>query len=815
MSIDVILNSGQTQFHNNYLYTGGETVTVDLVTANNWILANIAKLTTTVILEAPSVPAFNASLTPGVAAVGLVGGSLEAANPQGVITIFGGDLGMVSGNITAAQAAQNQANLQAACNLGESFSITTPGIYYLSATTIQPEGCVICLGANVVLIAYGASGANAFPLFINAIFDPTIHVVSGITSAQITQQTGLRNVRCTAVLDNTTDIAASLALGKTYVIIDGDATLAYIGGYEVETVSGNNVTFIIPLTGAIPGPAVAAAAGVANVAGNITMRLANNVVGIIGQGKLDGNFLKGNFTKNNTYFDHIVCYNNIINPGIGGGYASSLQVEDGCGYAVCIQNTVNPKAVGIHMHYGSQDFVHIYGPCFGSPIVEKLTGQTADDGCVGQTIDGSAYLGYMLPTNSNDTLKGGNFYRPFIARDINLLSNGNSGQVCMYPNSDSTATGTARTYHMAGVIAENVGVGYPNVNGNNAGAAVVIGNGYALGTTPTIEDIFLKNIKGQINISNASAGATSPIYNSKIIIEKWKNNNVAYPAESILIDVINKQTIIDGVTLYNGGAVTTGIYLGSLVAGATSYGNMRSVTVKNAVVEGSGSGAVALIGCGATLTNTRNATRVINFENITLNGNSQLAAFNSAFSSIIPTVKLKAIDGSTCANNVLSLGSGTQNFNIDTDGVYANTSAGYTPFAFYGPTVNISIKDCIAPNSGYLFASSAGISTTILAAPDYINGNIWSRQTGTAISVSERRGGNRILVATPAASVVTLTYATTPMNGERLEISVINAQTSLTLSGIVLPGITSGGAVLAGFNGRWIYSTSDSAWIAV
>ena len=84
MSISVTLNPGNRQFYNNVWYVGGQNVIVDNATAATWIIANIADVSpnqpTGLVENFPSQAAFNASLTAGVAAVGISKEGLQFNN---------------------------------------------------------------------------------------------------------------------------------------------------------------------------------------------------------------------------------------------------------------------------------------------------------------------------------------------------------------------------------------------------------------------------------------------------------------------------------------------------------------------------------------------------------------------------------------------------------------------------------------------------------------------------------------------------------------------------------------------------------------
>lgn len=778
--------------------------------------------------------------------------------------------GLTAGSISAA--ATNVTAIQNALNKGGRVVLNTPGVYYINTTLVIPSNTVIYLGPGVEL---KCTGTTAFSLFRNATFNPTIHAVSSITAVTvpiIANQGGIayRISRATATLDNTTDLFVG-----AYFIIDGDTTGTWLGGWQVESIVGNTVTFTVAQPGAIPPNAIGS---------NITLRLADINVAIVGSGKLNGNYLQGSMAPSATYTRHGVTFNNVINPLVGGYGEAPLIMQDILGYIVCMQCCVNAKVRGLHGIANDQDGAHFYGPQFGTPEIADITGEFADDCAVFQTVDGSIYTPFMLPVSTG--APGGNFYHGGIIRNIRTAWDGNTGQVALYPNAtDGVNYNTAYKMHGKYSIS-NVGSTTDAIAGNNSGSAIGVGATYSMmavaqytmsipngSTTMTVSAVS----KGQLAVGQLvifpglplgakivslgtgtggtgtytldwynqagvlsgtavsklvaideidgdviqggvmTSNANDPVVIGKFQLKNWSNQSMqGYSGGYIRLDHLGFFTNIDGVSWF--GSANAGgqpaIILGSWNNNDTVYGSCNRLVVKNVLINNMGNQTVSVIGNagGLSLSNCNYTT--VELDSIALCGNSQVWGFASAFASNTPTISIKNVDASE--SSVAAIGWSTQTMEVMIDGVTCGPSS--APFNFYGSnTARVSFR-----NVRYSFTSSVGQGLSLNTPTNHTLVNVEGAgiqvvvpTSGGTVTISNRVWHNQILLA-PASALTGITIAlpTQPVDGEKLELAVVkNTCGTLTITNGTLAGVTSGTTTApVGWGGIYRYNAANGVW---
>ena len=193
--------------------------------------------------------AFNASLTPGIEAVGLVNGVLyTSANGVTSSAVGGGSstVSLATGNtLTAAQA--NASSIQSALTAGGIINVT-PGTYYVylngtslttySLSTIDLTGCH--------LIAYGSG--NCTNMFQNANFNATKLNISAVAySNPATANPGNHILQAAFTLNAVT----GLSVGG-YLEVYGDSTSYANGFWPILSIVGNVATVVMFNGGSLP-----------------------------------------------------------------------------------------------------------------------------------------------------------------------------------------------------------------------------------------------------------------------------------------------------------------------------------------------------------------------------------------------------------------------------------------------------------------------------------------------------------------------------------------------------------------------------------
>lgn len=396
------------------------------------------------------------------------------------------------------KAAANIAAINAAAALGGNISIDGVGVLYVSASAVGgPTPTAFLLGPSVVYTAVPATpNAPAFPAFRNFNFNPTRWAVTGITGSKVAVTGGGTAGRFVVAMAGHT-----LTAGQ-WLYLNGDTSENWNGFWKIESVvAGVSVTiltgFANPQTGfTVPNPTGSPLGCAADVD--------FQVIG----GAIDMNFFNGGFTANGNYLDHAINVNNCFRARI------ETQTFNACKYGVCIQNASDPRVILGGQSYA--DGVHFYGPCW-NPQALGLTGSWGDDGVILQTVDGPAYVAFMLPENGR-AYPGGHIYGGRV-ENVAPTWTGNSAAVPLYPASGIGSTGGSGGgytwpggdlgYRFKGTqFIDVVGHTFNAITGSGfySSYAVMIGNGYVV-TTGFIENLVIRGLRySDLGMRNTGGG---------------------------------------------------------------------------------------------------------------------------------------------------------------------------------------------------------------------------------------------------------------------------------------------------------------------
>jgi hypothetical protein len=176
-------------------------------------------------------------------------------------------LTLTPGN-TLAAAAANTTAIQAALTAGGTVNINTPGIYYTNHNFSISSNTTLNIGSGVRLVQYAGQTS---PFLFNANYAAAaVSVPNPITEAPLGGTT--RTSVCTIQFSSPPP-AAIVAGG--FIQVTGDALNRYNGVHEVQTVSGNNVTFYFPSQEGINSPALGTSSSATITGGTFTTSSAN------------------------------------------------------------------------------------------------------------------------------------------------------------------------------------------------------------------------------------------------------------------------------------------------------------------------------------------------------------------------------------------------------------------------------------------------------------------------------------------------------------------------------------------------------------
>ncbi len=667
---------------------------------------------------------------------------------------------------TSNTSAQNTALIQSACNLGGVVQLSGIGSFPVSSTILVGDNTTVQLNAGVELIQ-DTTITTPFLFFTNTNYAASPVTASGnITSVQY----GHFVTKCSVTVPD----GSVFTVGK-YVLIKGDTTNVFNGVKLIFSIVGNVITWLQALNTQTP-----------TSSGTITVTKANANCNIIGEGTLNGQFANGK-TMANTYQDHAIMFNNVLNPFVGGG----LNIVDVRKYCVCMANCENAKVNEIYGNSGS-DGAHFYGPMYGVPVIDGVYGSLGDDGAIFQTVDGSGYTQYMPPNS------GGSFFAGGIIRNIYTSNNGNSGAAVLYPNGGITSDLGYRLFN--NYLIENVGHEVSNaVSGFNPGASVAIGNGYSdftNATDPAIGSITMNNIRGSIGMSGKS---TATIYIPDMTI----NSHTVFAGGEYSPIIIGDYMKIDTLTINQPYVVmpTTGVNAYLATKTNATVGDIvinQPLAINNYV-----SGTMPLLGIvGATAGGTITTFTVNNPQLGT-----RCAIVDNAGTGWTGALKINVTNARGVSNSLITLGGAAQG-NVSLDGADAGSNG---LFNFYGSgAINVTARRVTSGANMFVNTQS---NVTII---DYVTSAAPTRTTpttGGTVSCINKCGYQKQIIA-PAGTLATLTLnlPANPINGEIIELVFTQTIMALTVSGGTLLGFTSGGTMAIGSR-RYVYNAAGTVWV--
>lgn len=659
-------------------------------------------------------------------------------------------------------AAQNTALIQNACNIGGTVQLIGTGSCSVSSTVLVNDNTSVQVSAGLELIQDTAV-TTPFLFFTNTNYNASPVTASGNITA-VTY--GHFMTKCSVTVPD----GSIFTVGK-YILIKGDTTNVYNGVKCIFSIVGNVITWLESYTTQTP-----------TSSGTITVTKANANCSIVGQGKLNGQFANGKVMAN-SYQDHGVMFNNVLNPLVGNG----LEIIDVRKYRVCMANCENAKAINVYGESGS-DGVHYYGPMYGAPVIDGVYGSCGDDGAIFQTVDGAAYTQYMPPNS------GGSFYGGII-RNIYTLVNGNSGAVVLYPNGGISSDLGYRLLN--NYLIENVGHTSANT-GINVGASVAIGNGYVsyTGSDASIGSIVMNNVRGSIGMSNIVGNV---IYVPDITI----NNHTMFSGGEYNPIIIGDYFKIDTLIINQPYAVMPTTGANAYLATKTNAVIGDIIINQPLLVNNYVSATMPLLGIvGATAGGTITSLTVNNPQLGT-----RCAIVDNAGSAWSGALTINVTNARGVSNSLITLGGSAQG-NVSLDGATAPSNG---LFNFYGSGA-ITVSARRVTSGANMFVNTQSNVTII----DYVTSAAPTRTTpsaGGTVSCINKCGYQKQIIA-PAGILATLTLVlpANPINGEIVELVFTQTITALTVTNGPLLGFTSGGTMAIGSR-RYVYNAASAAWV--
>ena len=543
---------------------------------------------------------------------------------------------------------------------------------------------------------------------------------------------------------------------------------------------------------------ISAAESMTAVAQQIVISRADVNVGVVGTGKLNGNYVEGGVVAQNTYVDHAICFNNVIRPVVGGMGLGKLVINDMAEFCVLISRAVQPLTNGIHSDGTGKDGVHYVGPIFDYPIISDVTGSFGDDAAAFENSPNFIYS-VVLPPNA-----GGNFYGGGLMQNIKPDIDGNTGQAVLYP---AQSNGNGGTYFkMYGQYdIKNVGHKAPLL-AVASGSAFSIGAGYSY-DTGYIDEVCVDGVYGGIFLANTLAA--KQIYVGKLDIKNWSIPDIN-DSSSIQFDYFSCPSVRMDVDIYANNP-TSENFVARFVSSNVNIGLLAA------------SGSLTQNGSGTLSFFSNNApgatVDLIKFSDMSLQmtmpaGSVQLTDWNTGSLGNTPKLELKDIYCGAGVTNLVSIG-GTQGAEISVD----NVNLAGNIFNLWGSgSITVDMKS-ISRSGGTTNFVNAGASpgevTIINAQACDVGVQRFTPSSGATVSAYNMLGAQRMIIS-PSATIAALTLAlpANPINNEWIEIFCLKAVTALTTTNGNIAGITSGSTGLAaGFSRKIVYSSSDSMWI--
>ena len=724
--------------------------------------------TTVGIFTSPS--AFNASLTPGIEAVGLVNGVLyTSANGVTSSAVGGGSafLSLTAGNnLAAAQA--NAATIQNSLN-GQGLISFPPGIYYVylngtsltaySLSTIDLTGCH--------LIAYGSG--NCTNMFQNANFNAAQLTITAVAYTNpATANPG--NHRINAAFTLSAAPPASIVAGG-YIEINGDSTTFANGIWLIDSVAGSIVNVKMFNGGYLPSNQ--SSLSWTAYAADYDIEFRNGII--------DLNYSSGLITGSQTsYTEHGVCFNHI-----GNLTWNKTEIRDCSLYALCTAHTQTPVFDCVFAN--RLDGLKIYGPNYQGFLVKNIEGMTGDDNSA-QTADSVPYNTRMPPN------AGGSFWGGGVVT-VNMAKwNSYSGTWALYPNGGISSQQGWWMYGTYTFNSTGAEVGDNNVNlpGASSSGFSIGNNNQGLPYAGGIDKVVANSIRGFINLDDnngAASNTASPVsglqilYVPSITINDWVCKSASQSATALGLGIKCDSLVLNQPNFDAAPSTSANNNMFCIVP--KSYAVCNNIVVNNPHLAGNTNIQSNLL--EAANLNGNLGQVIIN--NPTFNsslGNARLLNNNYGFANT-PTIIINDADFSNITNYPLTIGAGS--FDIQFNGGKFNPSS--PPFNFYGAgTITLTGGDVAETGTPNYFNSIGGT----------VKFKKWRRNapatylaptTGGNVIASIKSGDEKIIV-NPAATLATLNVAfpvpTASLDGETRTLQFTQAITLATIYNANLNG---------------------------
>lgn len=519
------------------------------------------------------------------------------------------------------------------------------------------------------------------------------------------------------------------------------------------------------------------------------------------RGNLKSNFSSEGFSARDAtsdplaYNDCGVAFNNIDNLLI-----ETIEVEDCRKYRVLVANHQNLRVNNVYGN-NTSDGVKVYGPSFGTPIINGVYGTMGDDGCSFQTVDPAPTYLYYMPPNS-----GGSFYGGGVIKNSKGRCNAYNGHAVLYPNGGLNAATFDGVYLFGKYVIEECGselASLPRDYGNTGP-----GNAFCVESAATsgyVDNIVVINPKGAIRSGpHNSSGVLTNIDTLTVI----GHNEDAIGINSI---VLFEKANINRLTFVRSRHVNPGM------ANTNAYFNWKTLlnigvlqfddpVISNLSVTSTfASGAGYLFGTYGGGPYTLTVGKVIVNNPQILSNNCNILNCNAVEYVGTPSLTVNNLYD-TGTGNAITVGS-SQAWDIIVNGAKKASGA---LFNFYGTgTINVSYENTEVAAAVFVNTQS---NVTIKSVRETRTPQRSVPADGATVTATNLNGYNKLIIA-PAANLSALTLAlpTTPINGEILEVIFTKAVTTLTVTNGTIVGISAG--VSAGYSRKLTYSSADTAWV--
>lgn len=603
----------------------------------------------------------------------------------------------------------NTSAIQSALNLGSRVTVTTPGIYQLSAVpfgilTIS-DNTTLFLGAGVVLQG-PPSTSPSNPIIVSRNWRSNHNNVTAITSTYTLPYV-------------TTTVQETLHGRKVgqYVLIKGDTTGYYNGIWRISAVVDQN-NYQFTWTGIDSAPP--------NGAGTIISYAANYGIKVIGDGYIDFQYNTNNGTQGYTNDVHGAIFNKIAN------WTWAIQAKNVVKYGLYYGNSWDGTIGPTEIRDCGSSFAQGIGPLYRTRIV-RLNGAQSHDDVAPVTCNNTNFTIYDMKDADGTKNSDGNIED--IDFDYTSCGHGGSRKVLLqsgqgwmvrratirgYHGSDSTAG----LYILLDVQGSETG-GFEDIlvdgyAGNQAANTAMLLTGTTTGSTLNIKNLVVRNVSSHGgDISGATTGLTSNVING---------SNAACNITGLTLDNID----ID-CDLTNASASLAVVFFGAGAGGDT----WNQMVLSNIRMRGNGSTR------GCTLVQAGGAAQwdSISILNSVVAGNSgSLVVCNSStadpalgVSKVIATgcVVGGGLSDSTTGQALMAV-SGGKNLDITMTGCIGKSAVngGFYVFGGSSKTFNVKLIGVVESNA---VIYNAGTSHTFNVWANGVSSPNFSQSSGNLI----------------------------------------------------------------------------------